>query len=159
VRKKLAAGKWLQRAVQKRNQTLYRLTEFVLKKQEAFFQEDQGRLIPMTTAEAALELGLHESTVARAVAHKFIACPQGLFALRSFFRQGIRGASKKSLSSVSLKELLEGVIEKEDKTKPFSDEEISLQLKQQGIPCARRTVAKYRTALHIAPASRRRTWS
>ncbi len=157
VRKKLAAGKWLQRAVQKRNQTLHRLVEFVLKKQEAFFQE--GRLIPMTTAEAALELGLHESTVARAVAHKFIACPQGLFALRSFFKQGSKVVSKNPLSSVSLKEFLEDVIEKEDKTKPLSDEEISSQLKRQGIVCARRTVAKYRTALHIAPALRRRTWS
>lgn len=159
VRQKMASGKWLKRAVQKRNQTLRRIVEFLLKAQAPFFEEEgRGSLLALTTAQAAQELGLHESTVARAVSNKFLACPQGLFSLRSFFKQGVSVASGGRMSSQTLKELLLKAVELEDKKEPLSDEELCNQFKKKGIECARRTISKYRAALQIAPSAQRRKW-
>lgn len=159
VRQQISAGRWLKKAVEKRGETLYKIAAWLLKKQAAFFEaEGRGTLVALSHAQAAQDLGLHESTVARAVSHKFIACPQGVFKLRSFFQQGVKQTSGEKLSRQTLKELLLRAIEQEDKARPLSDEALVHRFQELGISCARRTVAKYRASLNIAPASSRRSW-
>lgn len=109
--------------------------------------------------EAAEELGLHESTIARAVANKFVACPQGMFALKSLFKQGVETKSGEKISNHSLRQMLAKTIAEEDKLEPLSDEQLARNFQKRGIPCARRTISKYRSSLRIAPACKRRKWT
>ncbi len=158
LRRKLAGGRWLKRIVNRRNETLRKIGEFILKKQNAFFNGDRGGLVPLTMREAAVELGVHESTVARSVAGKFVACPLGLFSLKSFFKQGVATRSGQEVSNQSLREILLKVIKEEDKLEPLSDEQLARHFQKLGIVCARRTITKYRLSLRIPPAHKRRKW-
>lgn len=155
LKKHVTSGKWLRHIVEKRKITLLKIGEFILKSQSSFF--DDGTLVPLTMADAAASLSLHESTIARAVANKYIACPQGMFALKDFFCHSLKGEGG-MISHHTLRMKLKELIAKEDKKKPFSDAEISEKLHHMKIPCARRTVAKYRRLLKIEPASRRKQW-
>lgn len=156
LRRYLAGGKWLQKIVATRNETLRRIGELILKRQIDFFNGEKGGIDPLTIKEAAEDLALHASTITRAIAHKYLFCPLGTYSLKSFFSQPVAG--KKDVSKHNLRRLLQQTIDKEDKSKPLSDEEIAGQFQGMGIPCARRTVAKYRDLLRIAPAAKRRKW-
>ena len=158
LRRQISGGRWLFRIVQRRNATLRGIGAFLLKKQRAFFEGDKAGLVPLTMKEAAEELGLHESTIARAVAGKFVACPSGMFLLKSFFKQGVTTESGAKISNHSLRAILAKAIQEEDKLHPLSDEQLASHFSKRGIPCARRTIAKYRTSLKIAPARKRRRW-
>lgn len=158
LRRQLAGGKWLKRIVHKRNHTLIQIGTFLLKKQTGFFNGETGTLIPLTMKEAAEELQVHESTVARAVSNKYIACPQGTFALRSFFRQGLQKRNGEKISNRTLREMLAHTIDQEDKQDPMSDEDLATHFNKMGISCARRTIAKYRSSMRISPACKRRRW-
>lgn len=158
LRRKLAGGRWLKRVVSKRNETLRKIGEFILKKQSAFFQGDKSGLVPLTLKEAGIELGVHESTVARTVSGKFVACPLGLFSLKSFFKQGVTTKSGQEVSNESLREILLKAIREEDKREPLSDEQLVRHFQKLGITCARRTITKYRLSLKIPPAHKRRKW-
>jgi RNA polymerase sigma-54 factor len=157
VRKQLCAGKWIRHIINKRKVTLLKLGTFLLKKQARFFQE--GILSPLKMAEAAAELNVHESTIARAIANKYLSCPQGIFALKDFFCHGLPKQETGSISHHALLRQLKELIAKEDKKKPYSDAAIQKLLSQSGISCARRTVTKYRRLLHIATASHRKKWN
>lgn len=158
LRRQLASGKWLKRIVQRRNDTLRRIAEFLLKKQIDFFNGEKAGLNPMTIQETAEHLGLHESTITRAIANKFLACQQGTFALKSFFSQAVKTQNGGKISKHNLRKVLLRTIEKENKLQPMSDEEIANHLRKLGISCARRTIAKYRNTLKIAPAVKRKKW-
>jgi RNA polymerase sigma-54 factor len=158
LRRQLAGGRWLKRIVQRRNHTLHSVGKFILKRQMAFFSGEKAALVPLTMKEAAEELGVHESTVARAVGNKFVACDQGMFSLKSFFKQGVETKSGEKISNHTLRQMLAKTIGQENKLQPLSDEQIAHQFRKQGIPCARRTIAKYRSSLRIAPACRRKKW-
>ena len=158
LRRQLAGGKWLKRIVHRRNQTLRNIGEFLLKRQMPFFNGERSGLAPLTMQDAARELGLHESTIARAVANKYVACPLGLFPLKSFFNQGVAKDNGQKISNHSLREILARTIENEDKLDPMSDQQLAGHFKKLGIPCARRTITKYRSRLKISPASKRRKW-
>ena len=108
--------------------------------------------------EAATSLELHESTIARAVAHKYLFCRQGLLPLRSFFSQISTSHAGEEISSQAAKELLLELVQKENKNRPLSDDALAKLMQNRGIPLARRTIAKYRQALAIASASQRRRW-
>lgn len=155
VRKALSEGRWLCRALAKRSHTLKRLVRYLLKRQSALFA-GEGVLEPMTMNEVAEGLGLHLSTVARAVAGKLLACPQGLFPLRSFFSHAV--SKEHALSKRSVEERLVELIREEDKQSPLSDADLVDKLRAVGVGCARRTVSKYRSRLCIAPAAHRREW-
>lgn len=143
----LSKGKWLFRALHKRENTLNRLAKLLIKKQEDYLLGDRRTLEPLTMQEAAKALNLNESTITRAVKDKYLSCPAGIFPLRSFFsRQKKNG-----------KLLLQQLIQKENKQTPLSDDALSLKLQAQGLPIARRTIAKYRKELRIAPASKRKS--
>ncbi|MFT4552622.1 MAG: RNA polymerase sigma-54 factor [Chlamydiales bacterium] len=157
IRNKVASGKWLLRNIHQRNDTLLKITEYLVKRQKNFFLDNKGNLLPLTMKTVAEELDLHESTVARAVSNKYVDCPRGLLPLRSFFTNAYV-TDEGEISSRTVKDYLKDVIGKEDKNKPYSDETISALIKKKGIPCARRTVAKYRRELNIGNASQRRKY-
>jgi RNA polymerase sigma-54 factor len=155
LRKALHTGKWIRRIVGKRHKTLLEIGRFLLQRQACFFQE--GKLMPMTLSDAAEQLQLHESTIARAVTGKYLTCPQGTFALKDFFSQGVK-AEAGSVSQHTMRCTLQQLIAKEDKRKPYSDAQLQSQLNNAGIFCARRTVTKYRRLLRLASAAKRKRW-
>lgn len=155
LHKHLHTGKWLRQIVQKRKKTLLALGHFLLKRQALFFQE--GKLLPLVLSQAAEELELHESTVARAVGGKYLSCPQGIFALKDFFSQKVK-AQGGSVSQHTMRRKLEQIIALENKQKPYSDADLQKELNSAGIFCARRTVTKYRRLLRVASRSRRKRW-
>ncbi len=159
LRRQLASGTWMKRIIARRNHTLRRIGEYLLKRQLCFFTGEKAGLYPLTMQEVAQELGIHESTVARAVSNKYLACPIGLFSLKTFFNQGLPMQNGQKISNFSLKEIVARTIKNEDKNKPLSDQQIAQHFQELGIPCARRTIAKYRSVLKISPASKRRKWN
>lgn len=159
IKEKLTAGKWLFKNIHLRNETLRRILNLLVQKQESFFKNPQGTLHPMTMKSLAVDLELHESTVTRAISNKYIESPRGLLSLRSFFTHGYNNPEGDDISAHTVKTILLELLKAENPYKPFSDEAISLLLQNKGISCARRTVAKYRQELNIANTAQRRKYS
>ena len=155
VRQKVVSAKWLLKNIHHRGTTIERIAYSLLQRHEDFFTQPDGKLTPLTMLAVADELELHESTIARAVANKYINTPRGLFPLRFFFTSSL-GSSEGEVSSNTAKDYIIEMIAKEDKKKPLSDSEISKRLKEKGIECSRRTVAKYRGILKLGNAHQRR---
>lgn len=158
IKQNLMSAKWLIKNILQRNDTIIRIAEFLAKTQREFFIDPKGNLIPMTMKVVAEELDLHESTIARAVANKYINSPRGIFPLRSFFTNAYITNSGEDISSKTVKDGLEKLIQSENKKKPLSDDALSDALKQDGISCARRTISKYRAQLNIGNASQRKKY-
>ena len=112
----------------------------------------------MNMAQVAEVVGVHETTVSRAIAGKYIATPRGVFEMKYFFRSGYETLDGESMSNTSVKQAVSNLVKNEDQTKPLSDEKVVQKLKEQGIKLARRTVAKYRDELGILPSHLRRTY-
>ncbi|MFN0065693.1 MAG: RNA polymerase factor sigma-54 [Chlamydiales bacterium] len=157
IKEKITSSKWLLRNLHERNHTLYRITEEIIQFQRLFLTDPKGQLTPLTMKEIAEKLELHESTIARAVSKKILCCPRGIFPLRSFFTNAYVTEAGENISANTVKECVQQIIAHEDKRAPFSDEVISQMIKEKGIDCARRTVAKYRQELHIGNASMRKS--
>ncbi len=158
IRQKIMSAKWLMKNIWQRNDTLERITKFLAEKQREFFINPEGKLTPLTMKTVAQELELHESTIARAVAGKYLDSPRGLLPLRSFFTNAYLTAGGEDISSRTVRDILLDIVHKENKRKPLSDEAIAAKIKEFGIPCARRTVAKYRAELNIGNAHQRRQY-
>lgn len=158
IRQKIASGKWLLKNIGQRNNTIMKIMECLIKYQKDFFINPEGKLTPLTMKSIAEQLDVHESTIARAVANKYVGTPKGLIAMRSFFTNAYETASGSTISSRTVKDALLEIINNEDKTKPLSDEAISALLQQRDINCARRTVAKYRREFNIGNTSQRRRY-
>ena len=156
IRRHMFSAKWLMRNLEQRYSTLERITQSLAKRQYAFFTQANGQLTPLTMKVLAEELNVHESTIARTVANKYLASPRGLLPLRAFFTNAYTSNKGEDLSSETVRDAILEMIKQEDKHKPLSDETISNQLKEQGILCARRTVAKYRAALQLGNTLQRR---
>ena len=123
-----------------------------------FSSTDSSHLKPMTMAEVADVVGVHETTVSRAVSGKYMATPQGVFEMKYFFTPGYQTATGESMSNTSVKEAILDLVKREDGNEPLSDNEIVEILSERGIPIARRTVAKHRTELNILPSHMRRKY-
>lgn len=156
IKKKILSAKWLLRNMMQRNDTLEGIAKFLAKWQREFFMDPNGKLKPLTMKTVAEELEVHESTVARAVSEKYIDTPRGILPLRSFFTNALSTKDGAEISSKTVQDILKDIIDSEDKRHPLSDEAISTLVKEKGIQCARRTVAKYRTALNIGSARQRK---
>jgi len=156
IRNKLMSAKWLLKNIDQRNDTIYRVVESITNYQNDFFQKPNGKLVPLTMKVIAEELGLHESTIARAVANKYVDTPRGILPLRYFFSNSYTTSEGKDISSKTVRDVLKKIIDEENKKHPFSDDAISKILEKKGIPCARRTVAKYRTEMQIGNTKQRR---
>lgn len=156
IKQKIVSAQWLLRNILQRNDTLEKISQSLSKWQRDFFLNPDGKLVPLTMKALAEELAVNESTIARAVSGKYIDSPRGVLPLRSFFTNGLTTDEGTDISSKTARDLLEEIIAGEDKGHPLSDEAISAIIKEKGIQCARRTIAKYRTALKIGTAQQRR---
>lgn len=159
IKRHLFSARWLMRNLQQRYSTIERIAEVIAQKQSHFFTDPQGQLIPLTMKTVAEELNLHESTIARTVSNKYLNSPRGIFPLRAFFTTKYISDEGDTLSSQTVKEAIFALIENEDKSHPLSDAKISIMLKQQGISCARRTVAKHRQAFQIGNTQQRKKFN
>ncbi|MCX7886011.1 MAG: RNA polymerase factor sigma-54 [Verrucomicrobiae bacterium] len=155
VREKLRAGRFLIKCIEQRQQTIYKIARVIVEHQRDFFEKGVSHLKPLTMGQVAQKIGVHETTVSRAVANKYMQTPHGLFEMKFFFTTGFETASG-AISNTSVKEQIAKLIEQEDPAAPLSDQEIVALLKKQGIPIARRTVAKYRAELNILPSNLRK---
>ncbi len=150
-------GKWMEKILSRRREILTKIVQYLLAKHSGFFAGTTQNLGPLSMQEIANELQLHESTVARAVKDKYVSCPRGIFSLRYFFpHTSAKHLDGTAISHVDSKQLLLQLVLHEDKKEPLSDNALASAMSKAGIPCARRTVAKYRKVLNIPPASHRR---
>lgn len=159
VRDKIRNGKFLIRSIHQRQATIQKIATEIIKHQPEFFDKGSAFLRPLNMAQVADAVGVHETTVSRAIAGKFIATPHGVFELRYFFTQGLKTESGEDLSNTSVKNTIAEIIAGESAKKPLSDDKITKMLNQKGIKVARRTVAKYREALNILPSHLRKSFS
>jgi RNA polymerase sigma-54 factor len=158
VRDKIRSGKFLIRSIHQRQQTIFNIAQEIVSRQRDFLEHGPSHLKPMTMGEVADVVGVHETTVSRAVSGKYMATPQGVFEMKYFFTSGYHTATGESLSNTSVKEAVLDLIKHESGSAPLSDQEIVEILTERGIPIARRTVAKYRTELNILPSHMRRKY-
>ena len=157
IRRHLASGKWLMRTLDRRKKMLIAIGTYVLKKQRLFLEGAQSSPSPLKRKQMATDLELSESTITRAIHQKYVETPRGVMMLKTFFPRAFK-AIDTSISDRAAKNLLSQLIKEESKQKPLSDRALSDQLRSRGIPCARRTVAKYRQELKISPRNRRKEW-
>jgi len=158
VRDKLERAKWLVDAIMQRQSTLTRVCEEIFKVQREYLDFGRSHLKPLKMQEIADRVGIHVSTVSRAIADKWAQTPRGIVPLKFFFTGGAETADGESMSRFSVKEKVRELIESEDKKSPFSDEQVAEMLKKVGLDIARRTVTKYRKALQIPSSRQRRAW-
>lgn len=158
IRDKIRAGKFLIKSLHQRQETILNIGREIVKRQEEFMVEGVSKLKPMTMVQVAEAVGVHETTVSRAVSGKYIQTPQGVFEMKYFFTSGIQTESGSGVSNTSVKEMLQEMVKKEDPRKPLSDEELVRRLTEKGMKIARRTVAKYRSELNILPSHLRRSY-
>jgi RNA polymerase sigma-54 factor len=156
IRNKVTAGNWLIRNIMQRQQTISKIANEIVRVQREFLEEGPSMLKPLTMQGVASAVGLHESTISRAIANKYIQTPQGTFQMKYFFSSGIQTESGESISITNLKEKIDGMIKEENTSSPLSDQEIIEKLATQGIKIARRTIAKYRQEMGIPASSLRK---
>lgn len=150
-------AQWLHRAISRRNETLLKISEYILKKQVDFFNFGKAHLKPLNIIDIASELGIHESTVSRATNGKFIMTPHGVFELTFFLPSYVKTKTGETCSAVQVKTMIDDIIHTEDSKSPLSDDAITQILSAKGINISRRTVAKYREDMQILPSYQRVT--
>lgn len=156
LQQRLQEARWFIKNIQQRFDTILRVSNAIVERQKSFLQHGELAMRPLVLREIADELGLHESTISRVTTAKYMATPQGTFELKYFFGSGLGTDTGGSASSTAVRALIKQFIGAENPAKPLSDNQLSEMLKEQGIDCARRTVAKYREGLRIAPTSLRK---
>lgn len=152
IKAKLQAGSWLIKNIHQRQHTIYKIATEIVRVQKEFLDEGVSFLKPLTMQEVANAVGLHESTISRAIANKYVQTPQGTFQFKYFFTSGVKTESGETISISNLKEQIVVMIKEEAKEHPLTDQDIINKLSAQGINIARRTIAKYRQEL-VIPAS------
>ncbi len=156
LQQRLQEARWFIKNIQQRFDTILRVSNAIVERQKAFFVHGELAMRPLVLREIADELGLHESTISRVTTAKYMATPYGTFELKYFFGSALGTEAGGNASSTAVRALIKQFVGSEDTKKPLSDSQISEMLKEQGIECARRTVAKYRESLRIAPANLRK---
>ncbi len=156
MRDHLQEARWLLKSLQSRRQTLLRVAQSIITRQQAFLERGAEAMKPMVMRELAEELELHESTISRAVTNKYMLTPRGIFEFRYFFSSHVGNEALGNHSSTAIRARIKKMIHSEKPEKPLSDNSITTLLKQQGISIARRTVAKYRDSMAIPSSSDRK---
>jgi RNA polymerase sigma-54 factor len=152
----LQQARWMIRNVEQRFDTILRVSQAIVNHQSAFFSKGPAAMRPLILKDIATEVGLHESTVSRATTQKYMLTPFGTLELKHFFGAGVATDSGDAASATAVQSFIRQMVADENRVKPLSDNQLMLKLAEQGIVIARRTVAKYREALRIAPASVRK---
>ena len=158
---KMRQAKWMVKAIEQRRSTLMACAECILERQETFFRKGPGHLVPLSLADVAGRIGVHESTVSRAVKDKYIQCSMGVYPLSYFFSRSLgthSAGGEETASPDAAKALLKKLIAGEDRKKPLSDQKLCQLMTEQGCPLSRRTVAKYRDELHIPSTAGRKQY-
>lgn len=155
---KFRGAQWIIRSIEQRNKTIVKVVKSIVKFQEAFFEKGITHLKPLVLKQVAEDVGMHESTISRVTANKYLYCPQGMLELKFFFNTGIQctEGNGEMLSSLTVREMIRKMVAEEDAKHPLKDQEIAARLRQHHIVIARRTVAKYRSEEHIPSASQRK---
>jgi RNA polymerase sigma-54 factor len=154
---KFNASMWLLKSIEQRRQTMYNVTESILKFQREFFDKGTKYLKPLVLKDVSEDIDVHESTVSRATNGKYVQTPRGLFELKYFFSSGVQ-KGEEGVSSTSIKSTIKDLIDNENRKKPLSDQKIADKLKEKNIKISRRTVAKYRDEIGIPSSSIRRRY-
>jgi len=154
---RLQEARWFVKNIQQRFDTILRVSQAIVDRQKNFFTHGEIAMKPLVLREIADELGLHESTISRVTTAKYMATLLGTFELKYFFGSSLNTEAGGNASSTAVRALIKQLVSAEDAHKPLSDSQLSQMLEEQGIQVARRTVAKYREALKIAPANLRKT--
>jgi RNA polymerase sigma-54 factor len=156
VKERYKSAIQLLRNIEQRKNTIVRTCDVIVRRQTEFLEHGVNALKPMMIKEVAEEIGVHPSTVSRAVANKYVHTPQGVYELRFFFSEGVNGPEGGDLPLVLLKRKVKKLIEEEDERKPLTDDQLAAELQRQGIQVTRRTVAKYREDMQIPSTHQRR---
>ena len=156
IRERIRAGAFLIRSIYQRQETIRKIAQEIVDAQTAFLTQGVEALRPMTMAEVATKVGVHETTVSRTVANKYMRTPIGLFEMKYFFTPGLKGKDGVSISNKSIQDQIKRLVDGEDPAEPLSDQAIEEKLSGQGVTVARRTIAKYRGILKIPPSHERR---
>ncbi|MEO6982610.1 MAG: RNA polymerase factor sigma-54, partial [Edaphobacter sp.] len=156
VKERYKSAIQLLRNIEQRKNTIVRTCDAIVRRQQEFLEHGVNALKPMMIKEVAEEIGVHPSTVSRAVANKYVHTSQGVFELRFFFSEAVNGPEGGDLPLVLLKRKVKKLIEEEDERKPFTDDQLAAELQRQGIQVTRRTVAKYREDMQIPSTHQRR---
>lgn len=158
IKNKLTSGKGLMKCLDQRQKTIKRIADIIVSTQHDFLEKGVEYLKPMTMQQVADKLGLHETTISRAIANKYIRTPMGLFEFKFFFTSGFQSKGGEEISSRGVKEIIRDLIENENPRSPLSDSKLVSLLKERGLDIARRTVAKYREELGIQSSHLRRNF-
>ncbi|HEU6449505.1 MAG TPA: RNA polymerase factor sigma-54 [Verrucomicrobiae bacterium] len=158
IREKIRAGKFLIKSLHQRQTTILNIGKEIVKRQRDFMEKGVAHLKPMTMAQIAEVVGVHETTVSRAVSGKYMQTPQGVFEMKFFFTAGLQTATGEGVSNTSVKDMIAEIFKGEDPSRPLSDQEVVKMLGDKGITIARRTVAKYRGELNILPSNLRKVY-
>jgi len=156
VRERYTSAIQLMKNIEQRKQTILKVCQAIVRRQTEFLSHGLDYLKPMMIKEVAEEVGVHPSTVSRAVASKYVHTPQGVFELRYFFSEAVQGPLGGGTPLLLLKRKVKKMIEEEDRSKPLTDEQITAMLQNEGINVTRRTVAKYREDMKIPSTHQRR---
>ncbi len=157
LQQRLQEARWFIKSIQQRFDTILRVSTAIVERQKNFFSHGELAMHPLVLREIADQLGLHESTISRVTTAKYMNTPFGTFELKYFFGSALGTETGGNASSTAVRALIKQFVAAESLEKPLSDNQISEMLKEQGIECARRTVAKYREALRIAPTNLRKS--
>jgi RNA polymerase sigma-54 factor len=158
IREKIRAGRFLIKSLQQRQNTILNIAREIVQRQRDFMEKGVAHLKPMTMAQIAGVVGVHETTVSRAVSAKYMQTPQGVFEMKFFFTAGLHTSTGNEVSNASVKDMIAEIFKGENPAKPLADQEVVAMLAAKGITIARRTVAKYRDELHILPSNLRKVY-
>jgi RNA polymerase sigma-54 factor len=156
IQGKLASAKWLIQTIEQRRRTMIKVMTCIVREQREFFDKGIAFLRPLTLAQVARQIDMHESTVSRVCSGKYVQTPRGVFELKFYFSSGLATDDGDDVSARTAKDIIKGLIDEEDKRDPLSDQRIAELLHERGLQIARRTVAKYREQLQVLPARLRR---
>ncbi|NLT94048.1 MAG: RNA polymerase factor sigma-54 [Clostridia bacterium] len=158
IERKLHSAHWIIKSIEQRRITLYKIANVLVELQRDFLDKGKAYLLPLNLKDVAQKLEVHESTVSRAIANKYIQTPRGLFPLKYFFSSGINNKAGQKVSSEVVKKAIKDIIAAEDPKEPYSDQMLCNLLQQKGLKIARRTVSKYREKMGILSSSQRKRY-
>jgi RNA polymerase sigma-54 factor len=156
IKDHLQEARWFIKSLQSRNDTLIRVARAIIERQQAFFEYGEEAMQPMVLRDIADLLEMHESTVSRVTTQKYMHTPRGILEFKYFFSSHVSTSDGGECSSTAIRAIIKKLVAAESPSKPLSDNKITLLLGDQGIKVARRTIAKYREAMHIPPSNERK---
>jgi RNA polymerase sigma-54 factor len=156
LRTQLQEARWLMRSLEIRNETLVKVARCIVQRQTSFFESGEEAMEPLILKDVAEAVEMHESTISRVTTAKYMHTPRGVFEFRYFFSSHVEAADGTEMSSIAIRAKIKKLISQENPEVPLSDAKLAEILSQEGIPVARRTVAKYREGMQIAPSNERK---